>query len=401
MDKAMRALPLLALPLLIAPALMAAGSAPVSPEARPIDLALRTARAEAQAADAATRKHLEAAKAARSEAGRLHARQAAAADAIAAAEARISAADAEAAILGAQLAARRTELARKQAPAAALLAGLAMMAERPPLLAIADSGSVEELVRVRLLLDSTLPAIRKRTASLSADLQDMRALETRTLTARNRLQSTRDLLARRKTEFAALESDVLKLAEKSGNAALSSGDVALARTEDAEQLARQLGRSESTGEMASELASLGFAPPRPIAAESARKAPPIAYILPSEARVLDGLGAVDQSGVRSRGLQLATTRGSTVRVPSSGTIRFAGPFRQHDGVVVIDHGNGWTSLILGVASAQPRGSKVEMGAVLGRALGPIGVELSHDGAMVSPALIAGSSRSLSNGPKGR
>jgi len=64
--------------------------------------------------------------------------------------------------------------------------------------------------------------------------------------------------------------------------------------------------------------------------------------------------------------------------------------------VIIGHEGGWTSLILGVASAKPRGSKVRRGEFLGRALGPLGVELRRNGVPVSPALIAASSVPLSN-----
>jgi septal ring factor EnvC (AmiA/AmiB activator) len=387
------------LSLLLAPALLSAASTPLTPETEPVDLALRRARAEAQAADAEARKYQEAAKAARDEAGRLQARQAAAAQQIAAAEARISAAETEAKIAGARLAAKRAELAAKQAPAASLLAGLAMMAERPPLLAVADSGSVEELVHVRLLLESTLPEIRRRTAALSAELQSGQQLQRQALAARDRLRASRDELARRKIEFAQLEASVLKLADKSGNAALSSGDLALARTEQAEQLERQAGSRQAVARIASEVASLGLPPPRPFAPDGRRQPPPLAYMLPADAAVINGLGSVDSSGVRSRGIELATGRGATVLAPASGTIRFAGPFRQHDGIVIIEHGNGYITLLLNVAASQPRGSRVAIGSVIGRALGPISVELSHDGRQLSPALIAGSSGKLSNGSK--
>jgi septal ring factor EnvC (AmiA/AmiB activator) len=387
------------LSLLLAPALLAAASTPLTRDTEPVDLALRRARAEAQAADAEARKYQQVASAARDEAGRLQARQAAAAQQIAAAEARISAAESEAKIAGARLSAKRAELAAKQAPAASLLAGLAMMAERPPLVAIADTGSVEELVHVRLLLDSTLPEIRRRTAALSAELQSGQQLQRQALAARDRLRASRDELARRRTEFAALEASVLKFADKSGNAALSSGDVALARTEKAEQLERQAGSRRTVANMASEVASFGLPPARPFAPDGRRPPPPLAYMLPADAAVTDGLGSVDSSGVRSRGIELATRRGATVLAPASGTIRFAGPFRQHDGIVIIDHGNGYMTLLLNVASSQARGTKVAIGTVIGRALGPIAVELSHEGHPLSPALIASSSRKLSNGAK--
>jgi septal ring factor EnvC (AmiA/AmiB activator) len=97
---------------------------------------------------------------------------------------------------------------------------------------------------------------------------------------------------------------------------------------------------------------------------------------------------------------IATSRGAPVTAPSAGTIRFAGPFRDYDGVLIIDHGGGWMSLIVNVSSNLRPGQKVSLGQPVGRALGPLQVELSHNGRRISPALIAGSSQSLSKAPKG-
>ena len=128
--------------------------------------------------------------------------------------------------------------------------------------------------------------------------------------------------------------------------------------------------------------------------ETSREAP-FAYELPANAGVVEGLGAVATNGVRSRGLTLATGRGSPLTAPASGTVRFSGPFRSYDGVVIIDHRGGWMSLILNVQSQLKQGDRVRIGQPLGRALGKVGVELSRNGRHVSPALIAGSSQSLS------
>jgi septal ring factor EnvC (AmiA/AmiB activator) len=123
-------------------------------------------------------------------------------------------------------------------------------------------------------------------------------------------------------------------------------------------------------------------------------------MLAANVAVTDGVGAVDANGVRSRGLTLATAHGTAVVVPASGVVRFAGPFRSHDGVVIIDHGRGWMSLIVNVATPLRAGDKVTIGQPLGRALGPLELELSQNGRRVSPALIAGSSQTLSNGSEG-
>ena len=385
--------------LLLAPLLLAA-SAPVQAVSETADEALKRARAEARAADAQVRRFEKAAGRARGEAARLHAEQSAAAEAIAAAEARISAADAERRIFAAKIANRRQRLERQQQPIASLLAGLAMMARRPPLLALASNSSMEEFVRVRLLLDSSLPVIRQRTAALSAELAEGERLERAALDSSRSLARSRDELATRRREFAELEARALRSAAISGSAALGAGDVALAVGEDIERLAEETRRNRSATQIAEEIAALGPAPLRPGRADGARPPPELDYRLPARARVLEGLGEVNSSGVRSRGLTLSTRRGDEVLAPASGIVRFSGPFRDYDGIAIIDHGGGWMSLIVNVRSPVKPGTRVAAGDRLGRALGPLGVELSHNGRHASPALIAGSSATLSNKAKG-
>ena len=141
-----------------------AGSALAQGGGEALDGALKQALAEQAAAQAETEKLEKVASQARNEADRLHAEQAAAAQAIEAAEARISAADVRLQLTSAYVAAHRQRLAAEQQPVASLLTGLATMARRPPLLVLADRGSTDELVEVRLLLDATLPVIRGRTS---------------------------------------------------------------------------------------------------------------------------------------------------------------------------------------------------------------------------------------------
>jgi septal ring factor EnvC (AmiA/AmiB activator) len=258
---------------------------------------------------------------------------------------------------------------------------------------------MEEFVRVRLLLDASLPVIRKRTAALTAELAEGQRLERAALASRRALADSRNELAGRRREFAQLEAKALQSAALSGSAAVGAGDVSLAMGEDVEKLSGEAEASRSAARTAGELAALGPAPPRPAAPEG-RLAPTLGYRLPAQARVVDGLGEVSPNGVRSRGLTLATRRGAQVMVPAAGIVRFAGPFRDYDGIAIIDHGGGWMSLIVNVSSPLKPGTKVAAGDRLGRALGPLGVELSHNGRHASPALIAGSSASLSNGAKG-
>jgi len=136
----------------------------------PLDAALKAALAEQSTADSETARLEQDAAKARTAADRLHAEQAAAAQGIEAAEARIGAANARLQLTSAYLALHRRQLAAKQQPVSSLLAGLATMGRRPPLLVLADRGGTDELVKVRILLDATLPVIRRKTARLSSEL---------------------------------------------------------------------------------------------------------------------------------------------------------------------------------------------------------------------------------------
>jgi murein hydrolase activator len=387
-------------PVLIALPLLAAASAPVQPAGVPLDAELQQARVEQSAAEAEAAKLERVAAQAQGEAERLRAEQAAAAQNIEAAEARITAADTQLRLASAYVAAHRQRLAEQQQPVASLLAGLAEMAQRPPLLAIANQGSTDDLVRVRILLDSTIPVIRRRTAILSAQLSEGQRLEQAAASARAELVQSRQDLVGRRQQFAALEQRALQMAAASGGQALGAGDVALAAGEDVERLRGSESGNRSAFALAAALAGADPAPARPLAAEGPSLRPPFPYDLPAAAPVTEGLAAVNASGVRSRGLTLATARGASVTAPASGVVRFSGPFRAYDGIVIIDHGGGWMSLIVNVSTELRAGDRVQLGQSVGRALGPLQVELSQNGRRTSPALIAGSSQSLSNGAKG-
>ena len=383
------------------PVLLSAASAPVAPVSETADAAL--ARAQAEARQAARRlSSLEAAAAkANDETARLRAEQAAAAAAIEEAEARIGESDARLRLARAQAALAEQRLSAKRAPISALLVGLATMSRRPPILALADQGSVEEMVRVKALLDVTMPVIQRRTAALQAELAARRRLESRADEVRAQLARDSDRLAQRRQHFADLEAKAAERASRLAGEAFGAGDRVLATDEAVASAGSEAAERQSARAVAARMSQLDFAPARPARGDSALPSLDFAYSLPVEAPLLDGLGTVSRAGIASRGIRFATARGAPIIAPADGKIVFAAPYRGQDGIVIIDHSGGWTSLILGISAEKPKGSKVRRGEFLGRALGPLGVELRRDGVPVSPALIAASSVPLSNGGDNR
>lgn len=388
----MRRRALLVLPLL----LLAAASGPAASPVETLDKKLERVRAEAEAAERRAQRLQDAAAAAGSEAARLRGEREAAAAAIESAEAAITAADTALSRARGQAALVQARLDARRAPVAALLSGLVTMTRRPPLLVLADGASLEELVRVRLLLDSTMPEIARRSAALAAEVQRSRHSLAEAAKARDERAEALQLLDTRRMAFAELERTAALRAADLSSEAFTAEEQVLASGEALRDVGGAARAAATARANAQRLAQLPFAPPRPVAGIAAPTGPRLAYRLPADATVIEGLGTVSPVGVRSRGIRLATARGAALFVPADGTVLFAGPYRDHDGVVILDHGQGWTSLLLAVSTELDRGQRVRRGAPLGRALGPITVELRHRGTAVSPALIAGSSGLLSN-----
>lgn len=381
---------LLALALLL-PLVLAAG-----PARRDSPNRFDRLRGEAAAAQAEARRLELAARRSRDKAAVLELRQAAAAAAIGAAEARISAAELEHRRVEQRLERHRALLAEQQSPNARLLSALIIMGRRPPLLAIAEQGSTSQFVAVRLLLDSTLPLLRRRTAALAAEIESGERHARDLADSRQALARDRQRLDRERKRFVALERQLLGEAEVLLGRSFAAGDVALARGEDLVRLADDRSTRRAAVQLARELALLPEPPPRPLAGTGRVRRPPLDYALAVEGVLIEGLGEISPVGIRSRGLKVAARRGAKVVAPADGRVAFAGPFRSRDGVVIIDHGGGWMTLLTGVAASVPAGARVGRGEPLGRAIGEVGIELSRGGRPVSAALIAGSSSLLSN-----
>ena len=358
------------------------------------DERLAAIRAEAQAAeDAAAALERDAANT-RNEAERLGLEAQARAEQIAAAEARLSETLLELDRLTEAREQIEAKLDAERRPLAFLTAGLATLSRQPPIASIADAKSTDELVRLQLLIGSSIPAIEARTAGLEADLNELAGLDEAARSATAELADRRRALDRERERFAEAEARQRAALTAIEAAAFDASRRGIAVREELAELGDE---TERRAKATAEARALASYPVPPIDARKGgivANPPPFAYRLPASATATSGLGSVSEDGIRARGLTLATRRGNGIVAPASGRIGFAGPLRGRDGVVVIDHGDGWLSLLTGVSTTLNVGDRIEAGQRLGTALGPIGVELWDNGRPRSPALIAGSSAAL-------
>lgn len=354
------------------------------------------ALAKRQAEEATRRSVLLERRAAAATDGAAKARAAAAAlgARIEAAEADISAAESRIRIIENRRAEQRARLAQRQRPLIHLTAALQTMSRRPPALALIQPGSVADLVHVRSLLASTLPVIRARTAGLRAEMETANRLRRQAEVAVAAQVAAQADLKQRRMALAALESRQLRRSEELIHSALFESDRALAFSEEARELGEEFGDRRRREQVQARLNELP--PPLPRPGRRGRPLPPtLAYQLPVAGRVVRGMGEISDAGVHARGVTIETARGAEAVAPAPGRILFAAPFRGYGAVVIIDHGDGWTSTITNLAtlSVRPR-ERVAAGQSIGRAAAgasAISVELRRDGrpvpiaSLVAPA----------------
>jgi len=339
------------------------------------------AQAQKEAAVAKRRSELleRQAQRATGEAARANAAAAALASRIEAAEADITAASARIALIERLSAAQRARLAASQGSLIRLTAALQTMARRPPALALIQPGSLDEVVHVRALLASSLPAIRARTAGVRAEMARGETLRRQAREAVVQLGSSRRELQGRRVALARFEQEQRKRSASLMQSALHESDRALAFGEEARDLAALAGTREYQARLERRLAELPGPALRP-GAPPARPRPPY-YVLPVEGRLLTGTGEISDAGVHARGLTFATAAGAQAVAPRSGRIAFAAPHRGYGEVVIIDHGGGWTTTVTNLAGlAVRRGDRVRARQPLGRTgAGGVTVELRKDG----------------------
>lgn len=360
---------------------------------------LAEARRQGEAARLRAEQLERAAQVAGAAAERSAAEAAAAAARIQQAEAAIAGRGAEIALIDRQREGLRARIAQRQQPLVRLTAALQRLSRRPLLFTLFRPGSVRDTMHLSAMLATMLPEVERRTEGLRAELDHARRLRAEAEAGVAALRAEQGDLAGRRSALAALETRQRLAARQSAGIADREAERALALAEQARDLgtlAEDLGKA---GRLRDELAALpgpvmrparpgAAAPPPPLAAAVLPARPPVRFILPAQGRLVTGFGEAQSAAARSRGITLAAASGAQVVAPAPGRVAFAGLYRGYGRIVIIDHGDGWTSLVTGLAVL---GVRVGDGLVAGSPLGTaapgrplVTLEIRRDGTPVNP-----------------
>lgn len=341
----------------------------ISAKQQSADALARSARLEAEAA------------AASDEADRLKKRSAALAARIQSAEADISAGEARVALVNRRLAVQQARLAQQQQPLLELAAALQQLSRQPPVSVLAQPGSLRDMVHARAVIDAAMPVIDRRTADVRRELSQLQSTRRQQAVALAALAASKTRLAERRSALTRLENEGRLRSRELMSSAQLEADRALGLGDKARDIVELMDSLEADGAVRAELAQLAGPLPRPRnpatgTVQPAAPAPPQddgamaanAYRLPVVGRIVAGLGEVNDSGVRSRGVTIAAQPGGQVVAPAPGRVSFAGDYRGYGKIVIVDHGGGWTSLLTGMIGLSVAvGDTLDAGAPVGRA----------------------------------
>ncbi len=272
-------------------------------------------------------------------------------------------------------------LTANRAATARLLAALQRLRRDPPPPFVSNPDDVLAAVRGALGMSKVLPSMDAQARALRDDLQRLDRLENklreeRAAHAQNlarlretsgrlqgMLQLKRELLGRTRQRLDDQQRRLARLMKQ----ATTLGDLLQALRHEQERQ-RKAQEAEKTRRLARR------EPPSPPLAPALKpwRTKPFAQLKgrlnwPAQGRRLVAFGQKTKLAGTSRGLYLATRAGAVVISPADAKVEMAGPFRSFGNLVILDVGDGYLIVMMGLGELSVRsGEKVRAGEPIGR-----------------------------------
>jgi septal ring factor EnvC (AmiA/AmiB activator) len=270
--------------------------------------------------------------------------------------------------LAAEAADRRVDLAARREQLGGTLAALQRIALRPPAALLVGRGDPNDVVRSGLLMRAAIPQIEARADALRVELAALAALDTQLAGNRVELEAAAGQLAEERRRLAGLVDSKQALFEQTQAERDAAAERVARLTKEARSLGDLLDALMRRGEMhdaAPQPRPRGNARPavRPSAPSRAAVAPPSGAAVskargrltpPADGELVVAFGDATEFGAQASGVTWRVRPGATVLAPWDGQIVFAGPFRHFGRILIIDHGEGYHSLIAGMARIEAR-----------------------------------------------
>ncbi|MBI1777289.1 MAG: peptidoglycan DD-metalloendopeptidase family protein [Proteobacteria bacterium] len=351
-------------------------------------------------------------------------------------EAALSALESALAGLEAEAKEKEAGLGRRRLQLAELTAALVRLSRLPPETLIVLPLSPLDAVHSGILLGSALPPVKEAAEALAAETQALARVRTDIVGQRRRIQATTvalaaerdrldELLKRRSLQQRRAESQAEQVAKRAAELAASARDLReLMERLEADRQAREAELKRLA--LAVKPAPKPEPPPSstPAVAVPSIAAPPSgqqaslppgmatpvvvplpppgelarpfthahgSLAVPAAGHVVVSYGEVDDAGLGAKGITVQTRPEAPVVAPFDGRVVFAGPFRGYGQILIIDHGEGYHSLLSGLGRIDSGVGQWLLGGEPVGVMGPadqgnpkLYVELRRNGQPINP-----------------
>jgi murein hydrolase activator len=278
-------------------------------------------------------------------------------------EEQLSEAESRLAGLDAEQFAKAAELERRRGELAALMSALTRLARNPPETLILMPGSPIDTVRTARLLADVVPPIDAQAKQVAQDMEDLQILHDAAAAERETLATAAAQLAADRERLRDLMAQRADLYQETQTAHAEAAERAEALARQAADLRDLLQRLDENRATAAVKPPAGHAPESDVQAPSVQamvteglarqvrrlgEAARGQMAFPARGRILLAYGQAGEAGQPQRGLTIETRPAAEVVAPYDGKIVFAGPFRGYGRILIIEHGEGYHTLLAGL-----------------------------------------------------
>ena len=252
----------------------------------------------------------------------------------------------------------KSKLESKNRQLQKVLAGLQILAQRPTESLFVLPMSPEDTLRSALLLRGTVPAIeasvteiRKELILLSSVKAAIRAKRSQIKMAYVGLEEKNKQLTDLMEEKSSLQTHFMKQSEQAGKKARQLADRAKDLVELLSKLEEEKKRQEEQKSLRS-ITPIGTRTDTILADIRAFERSKGSLPYPVTGKILTKYGEESNSGLHSKGITFSTRKGAQVISPYDGIVLFAGPFKGYGNLLIIEHAEGYHTLLSGMAKME-------------------------------------------------
>ena len=232
-----------------------------------------------------------------------------------------------------------------RASIAKLILALERIRRTPPEAMLARPDSPHKTAQSAMLMGKIIPSVNRHAEKLNKNLETLNLVTEDLKEEKIALLKTSEELQERHTKLSSLIEKRKTLYEKT-NSDIKAREVSIQKislqAKNLEDLVQKIKEDERKEQERQKKLKAKRKKNRPVIVDSGNSRLPISGIIRTGYKQKDDLGA------KSKGLTIEGRAGALVIAPMNGKVQFTGAFKRYGNIVVIEHADGYHSLVAGL-----------------------------------------------------